>query len=84
MTLYCAIIHGIKIKYSDPKIDNIHFADEEEAKDFIIDEYQTKYKVDLQKSQIEIYKRASQRTGQTVLAETLLKYLDQWKEHYDS
>ncbi len=61
MTLYCAIIHGVLIKYSDPKIDQIHFADKEEAKDFIIDEYKSKYKVDLQKSQIEIYKRASQR-----------------------
>ena len=37
MTLYCAIIHGVLIKYSDPKIDQIHFADKEEAKDFIID-----------------------------------------------
>ena len=49
MTLYCAIIHGVLIKYSDPKIDQIHFADKEEAKDFIIDEYKSKYKVDLQK-----------------------------------
>jgi len=64
MTLYCAIINGIKIKYSDPEIDQIHFADEDEAKDFIVDEYQHKYGIDLQKSQIEIYKRASQRLDQ--------------------
>tara|TARA_R110002020_G_scaffold181848_1_gene377144 strand:- start:15 stop:224 length:210 start_codon:yes stop_codon:yes gene_type:complete len=61
MTLYCALINNIKTKYSDPQIDQLHFTDEDEAKDFIVDEYQHKYGIDLQKSQIEVYKRASQR-----------------------
>jgi hypothetical protein len=64
MTLYCAFVSGVYLKYSDPEIDQIHFANEDEAKDFIVDEYKTKYGIDLHKFQIEIYKRASQRLDQ--------------------
>ena len=64
MTLYCAHIKGVYLKYSDPEIDQIHFADEDEAKDFIVDKYKTEYRIDLHKFKIEIYKRASQRLNQ--------------------
>ena len=81
MTLYCAIVHGVKNKYADPNIDTMHFANEDEAKEFIVDEYEHRYGINLDILQIEIFERASQRQ-ESHAKETLTNLLNgrgQWK-----
>ncbi len=58
---YSAFIEGVKPSLQDPKIDSISFNDEEEAKDFIMGEYEGKYGITLQPQEIELFVNACQR-----------------------
>jgi gamma-glutamyl phosphate reductase len=61
MTLYTAFVKDVDNKYSDAKIDQIHFDNIDEAIEFIIDEYEHKHAIMIDKDQIHITERASQR-----------------------
>ena len=58
---YSAYINNVGNEKCDPKIDGIDFEDENEAKQFVIDEFKDKWGVDLLDDQVEIIENASQR-----------------------
>ena len=59
---YSAYIDGVEARKCDPKIDAIDFEDENEAKQFVIDEFKDKWGVDLSEDQVSIFENASQRS----------------------
>ena len=75
---YSAIINGVKSSLQDPNIDSFNFRDEEEAIDFIIDEYDGKHGIELKRCDIEIFTNASQR-GAYLGEDRPLTY-EEWKE----
>ena len=52
---------NLKYEKCDPKIDAIDFEDENEAKQFVIDEFKDKWGVDLSEDQVSVFENASQR-----------------------
>jgi hypothetical protein len=58
---YSAYIDGVGNEKCDPKIDAIDFEDENEAKQFVIDEFKDKWGADLSEDQVSIFENASQR-----------------------